>query len=128
MAARKLIGLLALVLVFPVGALAGYGARVLMHWVSTPSIVEFGDRSALLERTGSELVLFSVSTCAFCGKARQWLTANAVPFKELVVDESLAAQQLFDELDEPGVPVLVMRDRVIRGFAMDEYAAALGRN
>jgi glutaredoxin 3 len=128
MVARRYFGWLALLLVFPVGALAGYGAKALMHWVSTPAIVEFADRSALLERTDAELLLFSVSTCPYCRKAREWLTANSVPFKEMMVDESVEAQKLFDELDESGVPVLVLRDRVIRGFVTKEYAEALAKN
>jgi glutaredoxin len=122
---RKLLWSLAIALIFVVGVFGGRGAIALVQWASTPDPVAFGDQTALLQRVDAEVVLFSLSTCPYCKQAHAWLTENRIPFKELVVDQSASAQNIFDELKEPGLPVLVARDRLIRGFSADAYAEAL---
>ena len=122
---RKLWWSLAITLIFAAGVVGGRGATALVRWISTPDPVAFGDQSSLLQRVDAEVVLFSLSTCPYCKQAQAWLTENQIPFKELVVDQSPTAQRIFDELKEPGLPVLVARDRLIRGFSADAYARAL---
>ncbi len=123
---RKLIWPIAILLIFAAGVFGGRGASALVHWVSTPAPVAFGDQSSLLQRVDADVVLFSLSTCPYCTQARGWLNEHKVPFKELVVDHSPSAQSLFDELKEPGLPVLITKDRLIRGFASSAYAEAVG--
>ena len=122
--ARKFLLMCVVVLIFAVGVFGGRGASAVVRWINTPAPVAFGDRSALLRRANAPLVLFSLSTCPYCLQARAWLHQHQVPFKELVVDKSPQAQRLFDELKESGVPVLVTRDRLIRGFQPSAYADA----
>jgi glutaredoxin len=122
---RKLIWPVAILLIFAAGVFGGRGVGALMQWMSTPAPVAFGDQSSLLRRVDADVVLFSLSTCPYCTQARAWLNANQVPFKELVVDHSPSAQSLFDELKEPGLPVLITRGRLIRGFESLAYAEAV---
>lgn len=122
--ARKLIWVVAVALIFGLGVFGGRSAGTLIGWITTPAPVAFGDRSPLLQRADAEHVLFSLSTCPYCKQARAWLVERGIPFKELVIDQSPAAQALFDELKESGLPVLVTRDRLIRGFEPVAYAEA----
>jgi glutaredoxin 3 len=119
---RKFLWVAAIALVFGAGVFGGRGANALVAWITTPPTVAHGDRSDLLKRADAERVLFSLSTCPFCKQARAWLKDHQVSFKELVIDTSPAAQRLFDELKEQGLPVLVTQDRLIRGFAPEAYA------
>jgi glutaredoxin 3 len=119
---RKFLWIALVALVFGAGVFGGRGANALVAWITTPPTVTHGDRSDLLKRADAERVLFSLSTCPFCKQARAWLDDHHVRYKELVIDTSPAAQRLFDELKEQGLPVLVTQDRLIRGFAPEAYA------
>jgi glutaredoxin 3 len=125
---RKLLSVIAILLVFGAGVFGGRGATALMQWIDAQEPVSLGDHGALLRRADAEVILFSLSTCPYCRQARDWLDAHHVPFKELVVDTDAQAQSLFDALKEEAVPVLVTRDRMIRGFEADAYAQAVAGN
>lgn len=122
---RKLLSVVAIVLIFATGVFGGRGATALMQWIDSPERVSLGDHGTVLRRADGEVILFSLSTCPYCRQARTWLEAHHVRFKELIVDTDAQAERLFDELKEEGVPVLVTRDRMIRGFDADAYAQAI---
>jgi len=121
---KILIVIAATAAIFSAGALAGYGGSALLHWWRTPAPLAQGDYSSLLRRAEAPTVLFSLSTCPYCKQARAWLVAHQVPFEELLVDQDTSAKRLFDELNEPGLPVWITEERLVRGFDSDAYAAA----
>ena len=114
----------AILVLFSAGVLGGRGVSAWLHWATVLPGVSHADHRPLLRRANADLLLFSLSTCPHCRNARSWLEQHQLPFTELVVDTSLPAQQLFDELKEPALPVLVTRDRLIRGFDPGAYAEA----
>ncbi len=119
---RVMTWMFGLVGLFAAGAFAGYGGSMLVAQFRAPEPVVRADHQALLTKADAEILLFSLSTCPYCTQAREWLLANNLPFKELVVDQSASAKSLFDELGEPALPVLVTPDRLVRGFAESAYA------
>lgn len=116
---------IACTLMLILGVAGGRVLAALWQTASAPPVTTHVDHSELLEAADADLVLFSLSTCRYCRDARAWLGRNDVAFVELVIDESATARSAFDRLDEPALPVLVARDRLIRGFAPEAYAELL---
>lgn len=115
----KQIGLL-LVFVL-VGVLAGIGGRQVFATLNPPAPIETRDYRGLLAEHDAELLLFSTTTCPYCRKARAELDRLGVAYRDLVVDASADAERAFMALGEEGVPVLVGRDRLVRGFQPEAY-------
>lgn len=74
--------------------------------------------------------LYTLSTCPWCRKAKQFFAKNDIPFT--YVDYDLADEQtqerISQELDEAGAtgfPFVKIGDRVISGYQPDAYSKAL---
>jgi glutaredoxin len=76
--------------------------------------------------------LWALSTCPWCRKAKQWLTANGVDFE--FVDVDLLSDGEYDatiaELktlaQSRAFPIVRIGDQVFVGYAPAKWAAALG--
>lgn len=121
---KFLLAVLGLIGLFAAGAFAGYGGSMLVAQLNAPEPVLKANHRELLAQADAQILLFSLSTCPYCKQAREWLQSNQLPFKELVIDQSVDAKRIFDQLDEPALPVLVTRDRLVRGFSASAYAEA----
>jgi len=120
----KLVLIFAILVLFCAGVFGGRAVGAWLQRASMPPAVSHGDHKALLQRANADLLLFSLSTCPHCRNARAWLERHQLPFTELVIDTSPPAQRLFDELKEPALPILITRDRLVRGFEPGAYADA----
>lgn len=73
-----------------------------------------------------QVIVYSTSWCAFCKAAKQYFTSKSVPFKEIDVEEDIAAgQQIVEETGQMGVPVIRIGSHVIVGFDRPKIDAAL---
>ena len=79
-----------------------------------------------------ELVLFALSTCGWCRKARSFLDENRLPYRFVYVDllEGDAQKEVFEEVKRRNprrsFPTLVVDgEEVIAGFNEDKYREAL---
>lgn len=79
-----------------------------------------------------ELVLFALSTCGWCRKARNFLDENKLPYRYVYVDllEGDAQKEVFEEVKRRNprktFPTLVVDgEEVIAGFNEDKYKEAL---
>ncbi|NPV60224.1 MAG: glutaredoxin family protein [Actinobacteria bacterium] len=88
----------------------------------------------LVEGEGGEheLVLFALSTCGWCRKARNFLDENKLPYRYVYVDllEGDAQKEVFEEVKRRNprktFPTLVVDgEEVIAGFNEDKYREAL---
>lgn len=75
-----------------------------------------GNYEAVYRQAGKPVVMFSKSTCPYCVQARALLERENIVFEELIVDQSPAARQQFDQLQGGSVPMLFIGDRRIVGF------------
>jgi glutaredoxin-like YruB-family protein len=78
------------------------------------------------------IVLYSVSWCPHCREAKEYLTANNIPFTNRDVEQDPAAMELLTgSYKSQGVPVLVFGsgagEVVLKGFSPEKFQDALRR-
>jgi glutaredoxin len=86
------------------------------------------------EREGPELIVFSLSTCAFCRKAMDFLKANGFGYRFVYLDQldfdlkREAKKELKERFRNlPVFPVLVVDDsEALSGFVEERWAERLG--
>jgi len=83
------------------------------------------DFSALRGETGTQVVMFSTSTCSYCRDARDFLKREHIQYKDFIIDQSPDAKARFRSLGGGGVPLLLIGDRAVRGFRETEIRQAL---
>ena len=73
----------------------------------------------------AQVVLYSTSTCPYCKMTRAFLAKHQVPYVEMDIERSRVALQQYDQLGGGGVPILVVNDKIIRGYNPDKMLAVL---
>src|SRR5690625_8021050 len=75
--------------------------------------------------------LYGTSWCGYCANARRFFDANGIPFADLDIERSPAAEQAFQQLGGRGVPLIRVGDEIKIGRAScrdrGQNAAAGGR-
>jgi glutaredoxin len=83
---------------------------VLLVWGGSQALSWWQDRRfAEAVRLGSqqhELVVFSTDTCPYCARARTWLNAQDVRWRECHVEHDAACQEAYQAQGAPGVPLV----------------------
>lgn len=77
--------------------------------------------------SGAEVVLYGTQWCGYCAKTRQLLTARKIPFREYDIERSDEGYAQYEQLNGAGVPLIVIRTDVIRGFDEDAINQALSK-
>ena len=72
-----------------------------------------------------DVILYATSWCPNCKKTRQFLKTNNIPYFEYDVDNSSEGQRQFKQLHGNGVPVLLVKNSVVRGYNPAAILAAL---
>ena len=75
-----------------------------------------------------DVILYATSWCGNCAQTRKFLKANNVPYFEYDVDNSSEGQRQFKQLHGSGVPVLLVKNTVIRGYNPTAIFAAVKAN
>lgn len=63
-----------------------------------------------------DIVMYSTDTCPYCAKARDWLTAQQVPWRECNVDRDAQCRDEYQARGAPGVPLMKVRGQWQLGF------------
>lgn len=74
--------------------------------------------------------LYTLSTCPWCRKAKQFFTERNIPFSYVDYDlaDEATQKKILQELDAAGAsgfPFVKIGDQVIMGYQPDAYAKAL---
>jgi glutaredoxin len=104
-------------------ALAVWGGMQLFEVWGARSL---GQQVASRAKPG-DIVMVSSLTCPYCKQAREWFTEHKVPFSECFIEREPACAEVYNALQAPGTPVLVVRGQRQRGFSAERVAAALAR-
>jgi len=84
---------------------------------AAPAPISQGDFLAeYIKPAGKPVVMFSMSTCTHCQKARTYFNEQGIAYAEYVIDQSADAKAAFDRMEEAGVPVILTATHKIRGF------------
>jgi glutaredoxin len=63
-----------------------------------------------------EVVLYATSWCGYCKKTREYLRANNIPYFEYDIETSVEGHRQYKALQGNGVPLLLVKNDVIRGY------------
>ena len=72
-----------------------------------------------------EVWLFSRNGCGYCKKVKDLMAEKGYTYTELNVDTDANAKKLFQKLQAPGVPVMLVGDREIIGYDPDAIVKAI---
>lgn len=91
-------------------SLRSLAAVLLLVWGGSQALSWWQDRRfAEAVRLGSqrhELVIYSTDTCPYCARARAWLDAHSVRWRDCHVEHEAACQQAYQAQGAPGVPLV----------------------
>jgi len=73
------------------------------------------------------VVMYGTDWCGNCKMTRAYLRENNIPFFEYDVDKSPEGQRQFKALQGSGVPLLLVKNNVLRGFNPEAIQSALHR-
>lgn len=73
-----------------------------------------------------EVRIYSTPTCHFCNMAKEFFTANNVPFQDYNVQTDLdKRKEMIEKSGQMGVPVIYIGNEVVVGFDEDRIRALL---
>ncbi len=74
-----------------------------------------------------KVIIYSTPTCHFCHLAKDFFTANNIPFTDYNVATDLEKRkEMMDLTGQMGVPVIDIDDQIVVGFNKPEVAKMLG--
>lgn len=84
-------------------------------------------RNMLKATTGApDAIVYSTKNCVDCSLVKDWLTAKGVTFEVRDVMTSRAYQEEVERFGFMGVPVTVVGDKAVKGFAPSELEELIG--
>jgi glutaredoxin-like YruB-family protein len=73
------------------------------------------------------VIIYSTPTCHFCHMAKDFFTANNVPFTDLnVAEDETKRAEMIDKSGQMGVPVIFIGEDMIIGFNEGKIKQLLG--
>jgi glutaredoxin len=95
-------------------------------WAVTP-FRESGVPAAAVQTgaTQPEVILYATEWCGYCAATRDFFSANGIRFTELDTEKTAAGYEGYKKLGGNGVPLIVVGDKVIRGYNEDALRATL---
>jgi glutaredoxin len=72
--------------------------------------------------------MYSTTWCGYCAKTRTYLRRNGIPFEDRDVELTDSGNKEYNALGGGGVPILLVHDKVIRGYKPDAIDEALAKS
>lgn len=66
---------------------------------------------------GSYVTMYSTDWCRYCAKTREFMKQNQIAYKDFDIEKDSQAQREYKALGGGGVPLLVVNQKVIRGYS-----------
>lgn len=99
----------------------------------TASFQSIGDntyREAIADITplhDEEVILYATQWCGYCKKTRSFLDQKGIAYFEYDIEASDIGRQQYERLNGRGVPLLVVKSDIIRGYNTQAIISALGQ-
>lgn len=79
----------------------------------------------------TKVSMYTLSTCPWCRKTKQFFTERDIPFEYIDYDlaDETTQQRILRELDEAGAsgfPFVKIGNNIVEGYRPDRYAELLG--
>ncbi len=74
-----------------------------------------------------KVILYSTVWCEFCAKTRAFLEEKAIPYYEYDIERSVEGKRQYDSLGGRGVPVILIKGNVVRGFRPSQIMGYLNQ-
>ena len=75
--------------------------------------------------TRNSVTILSTPSCPYCKKAKRYLRAKGVAFKDYNINSSSEGKRLYRQYNGNGVPVVIINGTVIRGYSEQAMRSAL---
>jgi mycoredoxin len=62
------------------------------------------------------VVLYATEWCGYCRKTREFFKQNNIAFVEYDIEKSAEGRAQYDQLRGSGIPLIVIRGEVLRGY------------
>ena len=66
--------------------------------------------------------MYATDWCGYCNKAREYFTANRIPFTEYDIEKNAVAKLRYDRFGGQGVPVIFIDGKRANGFNAQNFA------
>lgn len=90
----------------------GLGILFKLGYLSSP----FSQEPTLEIPYGNSTVLYSTAWCGYCKKTRALLEKHGIEYTEFDIERSSEGKQQYEKLNGVGVPLLLIGDKVVRGY------------
>ena len=71
----------------------------------------------IADKYRGKVVLYATSWCGYCEKTRDLFEQRNIQYIELDIESSLEGKTEFDQLGAKGIPLVLIKGRVVEGYA-----------
>lgn len=71
------------------------------------------------------VVLYATEWCGYCRKTREFFKQHKIAFVEYDIEKSAEGRAQYNQLNGSGIPLVVIRGEVIRGYDPGSFKNAL---
>ncbi len=71
------------------------------------------------------VVLYATEWCGYCKKTREFFQQNNIAYVEYDIEKSAEGRAQYDQLHGSGIPLVMIRGQVLRGYDPDALKEAL---
>lgn len=82
-------------------------------------------REPITVPAGFQAVLYATEWCGYCARTRKLFNERKIPFREYDIEKSAEGEAQYEKLGGNGVPLIIIKDKVIHGYDKDEIEEAL---
>lgn len=133
---KRIIGLLIIVCYATV-----LPAADIKKWVDSNGKVHYGEKPpaglkadtidngvSVIDREEANPVaaLYSTSRCGYCKKAKAFMRANNIQYREYNIERNSSAKQRYNKMGAKAVPFLVLGEETLQGFSKTSYRRFFG--
>lgn len=97
------------------GLVLAYGATYARSWL-TPEYTE-ANNGKYFAGKNTQIIVYGTSWCKYCKLTSEYFNKNNVSFEVLDIEKSELAKQQHAEIGEEGIPVVLIGNRRIVGYA-----------
>ena len=72
------------------------------------------------------VVLYATSWCGYCKKTREFFKQHNIAYVEYDIETSSEGKEQYDRLHGSGIPLIIIRGDVMRGYDPNALKEALG--